>query len=315
MSDSEGEERSTFAVPKFKGKYVEFEPQLLAFVMLKGCAIAFEPNQTSDYFPSGQRVFSEDEVKRTKQKSFVKKNLQGIVALNSTFAKYPKHLGTIRHSSWFVLETLRKKCLPKDGLTHFDAVKALSEVTMDPNEAPMDYLERLLMVQYQFEDDIHERQLLKQFLSGCNAKYKPSILQIYRTNLKVSTSDLAEKLQIDFHLSEALDSSLLIEQDTIELAQVGSARPPPRNFPPRLISTVDPSDKTCFLCGNKGHLIYQCPLKGSGQAPVVPKCVLQPLWSPNRVLLGKGRKRSPPPNWMDLTPTSKSSGRCCPCIF
>ena len=99
MSDSEGEERSTFAVPKFKGKYVEFEPQLLAFVMLKGCAIAFEPNQTSDYFPSGQRVFSEDEVKRTKQKSFVKKNLQGIVALNTAFAKYPKHLGTIGHSS------------------------------------------------------------------------------------------------------------------------------------------------------------------------------------------------------------------------
>ena len=83
MSDSEGEERSTFAVPKFKGKYVEFEPQLLAFAMLKVCAIAFEPNQTSDYFPTGQKVFSEDEVKRTKQKSFVKRNLQGMVALNT----------------------------------------------------------------------------------------------------------------------------------------------------------------------------------------------------------------------------------------
>ena len=147
---------------------------------------------------------------------------------------------------------------------------------MDPNEDPMDYMERLLTVQYQFEDDIHERQLLKQFLSGCNAKYKPSILQIYRANPKVTTSELAEKLQIDFRLSEALDSSLLIDQDTIEhetvLAQVGSARPFPRNFPTRAISTVDPGDKTCFLCGNKGHLMHQCPLKGSGQAPVVPKC-------------------------------------------
>ena len=182
MSDSEGEERSTFAVPKFKGKYVEFEPQLLAFVMLKGCAIAFEPNQSSDYFPFGQRSFSEDELKRTKQKSFVKKNLQGIVALNTALAKYPKHLGTIRHSStpqwpfgrsWFVLETLRKKYLPKDGLTHFDAENTLSEGTMDANEDPMDYHERLLT------------QFLKQFLSGCNAKYKPSILQIYRANPKV----------------------------------------------------------------------------------------------------------------------------------
>ena len=278
MSDSEGEERSTFAVPKFKGKYVEFEPQLLAFAMLKGCAIAFEPNQSSDYFPTGQRVFSEDEAKRNKQKSFVKKNLQGIVALNTAFSKYPKHLGTIRHSStpewpsgrsWTVLETLRKKYLPKDGLTHFDAEKALSDVTMDLNEDPMDYLERLLTVQYQFEDDIHERQLLKQFLSGCSAKYKPSILQIYRGDPKVSTSDLAEKLQIDFRLSEALDSSLLLDQDTIEhetvLAQATPARPPPRNFPPRIISTMDPNDKTCFLCGNKGHLMHQCPLKGTGQ--------------------------------------------------
>ena len=166
-----------------------------------------------------------------------------------------------------MLETLRKKYLPKDGLTHFDAEKALSEVTMDPNEDPVDYLERLLTVQYQFEDDIHERQLLKQFLSGCNAKYKTSILQIYRANPKVSTSDFAEKLQIDYRLSEALDSSLLIDQDTIKhetvLAQVGSTRPPPRNFPPRVISTVDPSNKTCFLCENKGHLTHQCQLNGS----------------------------------------------------
>ena len=79
-----------------------------------------------------------------------------------------------------------------------------------------------------------------------------------------------------FRLSEALDSSLLIDQDTIEhetvLAQVGSARPPPRNFPPRVISTMDPNDMTCVMCGNKGHLMHNCPLKGSGQAPVVPKC-------------------------------------------
>ena len=225
MSDSEGEERSSFSVPNFKGKYVEFELQLLAFVTLKGCSIALEPNKTSDYFPAGQRLFSDDETKKNKQKSFVKKNLQGIVALNTAFGKYPKHLGTIRHSitpewpsgrSWYVLETLRKKYLSKDGLTHFDAEKALSEVTMEPSEDPIDYLERLHTVQYQYEEDIFERQLLKQFLSGYSSKYKPSILQIYRDNPSVTTSDLAEKLQIDFRLSEALDSSLMLDQDSIE---------------------------------------------------------------------------------------------------
>ena len=61
MSDSEAEERSSFSVPKFKGKYVEFEPQRLAFVTLKGCSIAFELNKTSDYFPARQRLFSDDE--------------------------------------------------------------------------------------------------------------------------------------------------------------------------------------------------------------------------------------------------------------
>ena len=213
MSDSEGEERSSFSVPKFKGKYVEFEPQLLAFVTLKGCSIAFEPNKTSDYFPTGQRLFSNDETKKNEQKSSVKKNLQGIVALNPAFGKYPKYPGAIGHKnitpewpsgrSWYVLETLRKKYLPKDGLTHFDAEKALSEVTMKPSEDPTDYLERLHTVQYQFEDDIFERQLLKQFLCACSSKYKPSILQIYRDNPSVKTNDLAEKLQIDYRLSEA----------------------------------------------------------------------------------------------------------------
>ena len=145
---------------------------------------------------------------------------------------------------------------------------------MEPSEDPIDYLERLHTVQYQFEDDIFERQFLKHFLCGCNSKYKPSILQIYRDNPSVTTSDLAEKLQIDFHLPEALDSSLMLDQDSIEhetvLAQVNTHRPPPRTFTPRV--AADARERTCFLCGNKGHLMHECPLKNSGKEPVVSKC-------------------------------------------
>ena len=46
MSDSEGEERSTFVVPEFKEKNVEFEPQLLAFVNLIGCAWLYTSRRT-----------------------------------------------------------------------------------------------------------------------------------------------------------------------------------------------------------------------------------------------------------------------------
>ena len=34
MSDREGEKRSSFTVPKFKGNFIEFEPQINAYVTL-----------------------------------------------------------------------------------------------------------------------------------------------------------------------------------------------------------------------------------------------------------------------------------------
>ena len=53
MSDSEGEDRPSFAVPKYKKNYIEFEAQLNAYVMYKGSQLAFKPNQSADYFPQG----------------------------------------------------------------------------------------------------------------------------------------------------------------------------------------------------------------------------------------------------------------------
>ena len=147
MSDSEGEEKSSFTVPRYKGNYVEFEPQLLAYATLKGCDIAFEPNLAADYFPSGEGVYSENEVTRKKQKAFVKKNLHTIVVLNQAFSKHSQLLSLVRNSktdewpkgrAWWILKALRQKFLPRDGLTHFDAEKDLSEVVMEGGEDPIE---------------------------------------------------------------------------------------------------------------------------------------------------------------------------------
>ena len=50
---------------------------------MKGSQIAFKPNQSADYFPQGEILLSEIDAIRRKEKSFVKKNLQGIVILYS----------------------------------------------------------------------------------------------------------------------------------------------------------------------------------------------------------------------------------------
>ena len=44
MSDSEGEEKNSFTVPRYKGNYVESDQQLLAYATLNGCDIAYETN-------------------------------------------------------------------------------------------------------------------------------------------------------------------------------------------------------------------------------------------------------------------------------
>ena len=73
-------------------------------------------------------MISDNETIRRKQRNFVRKNLQAIVVLNTAFSKYPQYLTLIRNNratewpsgrAWFIMETLRQKFLPRDGLTHF----------------------------------------------------------------------------------------------------------------------------------------------------------------------------------------------------
>ena len=115
MSDSEGEEKNSFTVPRYKGNYVESDQQLLAYATLNGCDIAYEPNEEADYFPQGRGNYSENEVLKKKQKAFVKRNLHAIVVLNQAFAKHSQLLSLVRNSkteawpkgrAWWILKAL-----------------------------------------------------------------------------------------------------------------------------------------------------------------------------------------------------------------
>ena len=55
---------------------------------------------------------------------------------------------------------------------------------------------------------------MKEFLRGCELKHKTSILQIYRENPNVSIIELTDKLQIDFRLAGALETSLLLDNES-----------------------------------------------------------------------------------------------------
>ena len=112
------------------------------------------------------------------------------------------------------MELLQKKYLPSDGLTHFDAEKVLNDVIMEPNEEPSDFKDRLLDVQYRYPADVSNRQVLNQFLRGCESKYKTSILQIYRENPDVEIESLSAKLQIDYRLAGALESTFLDDKSS-----------------------------------------------------------------------------------------------------
>ena len=265
MSDSKGEEKPSFTVSKFKGNFIEFESQINAYVILKGSQVTFKPDKAADYYPESEEVMSDNEVIRRKERSFVRKNLQAIVVLSIAFAKNPQYLALNRNSrtsewprgrAWFIIETLRQKFLPHDGLTHFDAEKMLSEVHIYNSEEPTDFKDHLVDVQCRYPQDIKDRQVLNQFLCGCDGKYKSSILQIYRDNPDVDAHTLSEKLQIDHRLSETLEATLSISTDPETLlTQSDGPLLSSRSYAP------DASDKNkvCYSCGLRGHLARNCP--------------------------------------------------------
>ena len=99
MSDSEGDEKFFFPPPKYSGDYAEFEPQFDSFGTLRGFHLAFEVNGRVEYVPSGEKELSTNPEVRKKQRSFVRKSLQCIVALQYAFKKHSELLSLIQNSS------------------------------------------------------------------------------------------------------------------------------------------------------------------------------------------------------------------------
>ena len=230
-------------------------------------------------------MISDNESIRRKQRNFVKKNLQAIVVLNTAFSKYPQYLTLIRNSrttewpsgrAWFIMETLRQKFLPRDGLTHFDAEKMLSDVYMQANEEPIEFKDRLIDVQCRYPQDIEDRQVFNHFLRGCDGKYKASILQIYRDNPDIDVHSLSDKLQIDHRLSEALEANLSVSVD------------PETLLTQQEVPSSDISDKNkiCYNCGMRGHLARNCP-GNNGMKNEAMKCVLCQRYGHRREFAGR----------------------------
>jgi len=95
MSDSEGEEKFSFTPPKYSGNYAEFEPQFDAFGTLRGFDLAFEVEGDEDYVPTGEKELTTAPELRKKQRSFVRKNLQCIVALQYAFKRHSDLLSLV----------------------------------------------------------------------------------------------------------------------------------------------------------------------------------------------------------------------------
>ena len=202
----------------------------------------------------------------------------------------------------------RQKFLPRDGLTHFDAVKDLSEVIMEGDEDPIEFYERLLNTQFQYEHVLTNRELQSQFLRGCATKYNPSILQIYRDQPNINTEELALKLQIDYRLSGALDSQLAIDNESIEHETVltQSERGPPArgNATAPTRSTKSDTDKICHLCG-RGSVMRNCPNTAS-RPPL--KCELCNRFGHPRAFCWEDEANAHrrPEDWRSILPAPKT---------
>ena len=134
---------------------------------------------------------------------------------------------------------------------------------MEGNEDPIEFYERLVNIQFQYEHVLTNRELQSQFLRGCATKYKPSILQIYRNQPNINIEELALKFQSDYRLSGALDSQLAMDNESIEHETVltQSERDPPTrgNATAPTRSTYADADNICNSCRQRGHVMKKCP--------------------------------------------------------
>ena len=253
-------------------------------------------------------MISENDSNKWKQRNFVRKNLLAIVVLNTAFSKYPQYLTLIRNNrtpewpsgrAWFIMETLRQKFLPRDGLTHFDAKKMLSEVYMHTKEEPIEFKDRLIDVQCRYPQNIKDLQVMNQFLRGCDGKYKDSILQIYRDNPDIDIYALSDILQIGHPLSEALEANLSLSTDPETLLTQNEGPP---------LSSSDTSDKNkvCYNCGMRGHLARNCPGK-NGIRPGAMKCDLCDRYGHRRELCWEHSRNAHrrPEGWRSILPSPK----------
>ena len=119
--------------------------------------------------------------------------------------------------------------------------------------------QKLRSVQVQFPEDIHEKQMLNQFLRGSHRKYQASIIQEYKSNPNVTVDSLADTLQVDHRLTSVFSTQVAIEDESIEyeyaLVQPEANRP---SYTPRSGAMID-TEKICYLCRKKGHIMRNCP--------------------------------------------------------
>ena len=166
---------------------------------------------------------------------------------------------------------------------------------MHTNEEPIELKDRLIDVQCHYPQDIKDRQVLNQFLRGCDGKYKASILQIYHDNPNIDIYDLSDKLQIDHRLS-ALEANLMVSTDPETLLTQNEGPPLPS-------SDTSDKNKVCYNSGMRGHLARNYSEK-NGIQPEAMKCDLCHRYGHRREICWEDARKAHrrPEGWRSILP-------------
>ena len=273
MSDSEGDTKTVLTCPKYRGEYLQWRRQFILYASVKGFKEAV--SKTADpNLPEVEYLLTVgDQAKAKREKLSMKKNC---LALNQLYAAFTKHKTILRMiqitctddwpsgQAWQVMAKLNKKFCPNDSIASLQAEIELAAIKMKKNEDPTEFHDKLYEVKQRYPTAISDLQVRNAMIRQCRKEYTEEIVKAMSTP-DSTTDDLLDGMLNRFRcLTAHADASDSEEEDVALVTyQRNPYRQPSRNYQREI---------TCYLCGEKGHKIVDCPKRAGGQRAKCEYC-------------------------------------------
>ena len=157
---------------------------------------------------------------------------------------------------------MNKKLCPTDSIASLQAETDLVAIKMAKNEDPFEFHDKLHEVKQRYPNAISELQVRNAMIRQCRKEYREDVVKAMSLP-DSTTEDLLDGMMNRFRCMNAHYNSDDSDDEDVALAAAFQRSPSRPNYDPN--PTPDYlKNMVCYLCGEKGHKIANCPKRAKG---------------------------------------------------